>query len=87
MRIRECAILMSISLGESNSTIAEELALSNMEVRQITNVLYNKLSISKRAEAGAFHIRFRDEIIAHRKSLIQESEDHSRRAELRLVAD
>ena len=80
MGMRECAVLMNIGLGGSESTIAQDLALSNLDVRQITNVLYKKLSVSNRAEAGAFHIRFRDEIIAHRKNLIQNSEDHSARA-------
>ncbi len=87
MRMRECAVLMHIALGMSDSAIARELRLSNLEVRQITAALYKILSVSNRAEAGAFHVRYRDEIVTHRKNLLQDSESQSRRAALRSVGE
>ena len=87
MRIRECAVLMHIGLGLSDSTIARELGLSSFEIHRVTTALYKKLSVTNRAEVGAFYIRFRDEIVAHRKSLIQDTENHSPRAALRSVEE
>ena len=87
MRMRECAVLMHVGLGKSDSATARELGLSNMEIRRVTTALYKKLSVTSRPEMGAFYVRFRDEIVAHRKSLLQDSENHSRRAVLRSLGD
>lgn len=87
MKMRECSVLMHIALGMSDSTISRELGLSKIEIVRNMAALYQKLAVSSRAEAGAFYVRFRNEIIVHRKSLMRDIEKHSPTADLRLVGD
>ena len=78
LQMRHCAVLMQIGRGMSDSAIARELAISILRVRQLIEDLYRILSVSSRAEAGAYYLRFRDQIVAHRKSLINDSSSISR---------
>lgn len=78
MRPRDCAILMQIGRGMSDNAIARELGISTIEVRKLITNLYDKLSVTSRAEAGAFCVRFRDQVVAHRRRLINDTEDYLR---------
>ena len=85
--MRECSVLMHIALGMSDNTISRKLGMSKIEIGRNMATLYQILAISNRAEAGAFYVRFRNEIIVHRKSLMRDIEKHSPPADLRLVGD